>query len=83
MNDDDDRRAVIDHRRSVSLRDVGGGNFAATVAIDGAGVEYLLVVFSGHVGSSIVYDPSCSTVAHEQLGELPAHVVLRIGRADG
>jgi hypothetical protein len=74
---DDDRTAPIDHHRSACLCDLGS-DYTAAVAIAASGDEYLLLVHRDEVGQSAVYDPGCSTVAHEQTGALPLEFVHRI-----
>jgi hypothetical protein len=84
MNDDCDRYAIVDRTRSASLNNQGSGYLAATVvAVDGT--EYLMLLRPHDIGNTVVYDCACSTVHHEQLGELPSDVASRIeiGRADG
>jgi hypothetical protein len=73
----DDRHAVIDHRRSACLCDRGCDYIAATV-IDAGGTEYLMLLRRSDIGRSVLYDPGCATVGHEQLGPLPWAYVQRI-----
>ncbi|BBY35885.1 hypothetical protein MMAN_58010 [Mycobacterium mantenii] len=71
------KTAIIDHRRSVALCDVGSHYIAATV-IDSDGIDYLMLASPDDIGTCTLYDPTCVLAVHEQVGKLPLEYVRRI-----
>jgi len=73
MTDDD--FDYPDRVRTCALWDVGGAGYIATVAIGADGATHMMLANWVDIGSdTVLFDPTCQAVAHEQLGELPAGV---------
>lgn len=77
-----DNASLIDNHRTACLCDVGQDDYVAATAIAADGTEHLVLAARAAIGDlDVVYDPTCSVVAHEQLGPLPLDVVKRIAVA--
>lgn len=77
MTDDPCGPAMIDALRSVKLTN----GFTAAVLIDADGTECLVCVDPHGIGITAVFDPTCATVRHEQLGRLGLDTKRRIALA--
>jgi len=66
--------AIIDHARSVQLTN----GYLAALLVDNEASEYLMIVNPHGIGNTAVFDPTCATVYHEQLGPLDAETIRRI-----
>jgi hypothetical protein len=78
----DDHTNFIDPDHTSCLCDVGAPDYIAATAVRADGSAHLLLARADDLGDeSSTYDPTCSTVAHEQLGPLPLEVVRRITAA--
>lgn len=74
-----DRADLIDPDRTRCLCDVGAPDYLAATAVSADGSAHLLLAEVDFIGDENTrYDPTCRTVAHEQLGPLPLGVVQRI-----
>lgn len=77
MNDDDHTSIVLDDR-SVCLCDVGQSAYIAATIISPDGAQRLVLAEREAIGDpGTRFDPTCSTVAHEQPGPLPMEFVRR------
>jgi hypothetical protein len=74
---DPDSYIAIDNQRSAQLSDVGAPGYALAVGVAPDGNERLFIAELAAIGTAR-FDPTCSDVAHEQLGSLPLGVVRRI-----
>ena len=74
-----DHNNLMDPDHTRCLCDVGAPDYLAATAVAADGSSHLLLARAEDIGvESATYDPTCSTVAHEQLGPLPLEVVRRI-----
>jgi hypothetical protein len=70
---------LIDDARTRCLCDVGAPDYLAATAVSADGTAHLLLARADAIGDENTrYDPTCRTIAHEQLGPLPLGVVQRI-----
>jgi len=75
-----DNGSIIDYDRTICLC-CGAGNpdYLAATAIAADGTEHLVLAERDAIGDeNIRYDPTCSTVRHEQTGPLPPGVRYRV-----
>jgi hypothetical protein len=78
-----DNTSLIDNDRTACLCDVGQDDYVAATAIAADGTEHLVLAEQASINDpTVVYDPTCSDVAHEQPGPLPLDVVKRITIAE-
>ena len=78
----DDHIDWVDPSRSACLCDVGQPAYWAVSAIGPGGEQRLILARRDAIGDTRhTYDPTCSTVSHEQLGELPIEFVRRLAVA--
>jgi putative component of membrane protein insertase Oxa1/YidC/SpoIIIJ protein YidD len=74
-----DNANLIDDSRTRCLCDVGRDDYIAATAVAADGSEHLVLARCDALGDNNVrYDPTCSEVVHEQLGELPIEIVRKI-----
>src|ERR1700741_3871112 len=76
---DDDDLALIDEHHTRCLCDVGAPGYLAATAVSADGTTNLVLACVEDLNDENVRcDPTCSVVAHEQLGALPIEFLLRI-----
>jgi hypothetical protein len=83
-----DDAELVDPHRTRCLCDVGAPDYLAATTVSADGTVHLLLARADAIGDeSVTYSPTCSSVAHEQLGPLPprwhsraALAPLRCGR---
>lgn len=69
----------VDQARSVVLTDAGLADYLAATVIDEDGGEHLVPADFRVIGEpNVLYDASCATAVHEQLGPLPIDYVRRM-----
>jgi hypothetical protein len=71
--------SIIDDARTTCLCDVGRPGYIAATAITAEGREHLVLAELNAIGDEhVLYDPTCTDIAHEQLGPLPLEFVRRL-----
>jgi hypothetical protein len=71
--------SIVDDSRTRCLCDVGRDDYIAATAVAADGSEHLVLASCDALGDdNVTYDPMCTDVAHEQLGELPLEYARRI-----
>lgn len=76
---DDEHTDFVDVARSACLCDVGAPEHVAATVVSADGSTHLIFAKREGLGDeSMLYQPDCPHVVHEQLGELPLEFVRRL-----